>query len=151
MWKRIATCSTLFGSYHCCIYRKELVRNFKKWKQSCFYSGDWTGKSFCRYNPNKYDDYGDDSDMEANFDDIMREEKRRFSLFLCTCRLGFFFFFSHSDGISIFPHTSYIFSMSEPLYPCLYTVQKLQGRRMKSSFAWLRKKRNGSGRRGWGS
>ncbi|XP_059439802.1 protein spt2-like isoform X2 [Corylus avellana] len=29
-----------------------------------------------RYNPNRYDDYGDDSDMEANFEDIMAEEKR---------------------------------------------------------------------------
>ncbi|KAI3462630.1 hypothetical protein Pfo_019293 [Paulownia fortunei] len=29
-----------------------------------------------RYNPNKFQDDDDDSDMEANFDDIMREEKR---------------------------------------------------------------------------
>lgn len=29
-----------------------------------------------RYNPNRYDDYGDDSDMEANFEDIMKEERR---------------------------------------------------------------------------
>ncbi|XP_040990546.1 protein spt2-like isoform X2 [Juglans microcarpa x Juglans regia] len=29
-----------------------------------------------RYNPNRYKDDGDDSDMEANFADIMREEKR---------------------------------------------------------------------------
>ncbi|KAH6758645.1 hypothetical protein C2S51_018880 [Perilla frutescens var. frutescens] len=29
-----------------------------------------------RYNPNKFRDDDDDSDMEANFDDIMREEKR---------------------------------------------------------------------------
>ncbi|GFP78852.1 hypothetical protein PHJA_000028700 [Phtheirospermum japonicum] len=30
-----------------------------------------------RYNPNKFRDDDDDSDMEAGFDDIMREEKRR--------------------------------------------------------------------------
>ena len=32
-----------------------------------------------RYNPNKYAgrDDDDDSDMEANFDDILKEEKRR--------------------------------------------------------------------------
>ncbi|XP_040989908.1 protein spt2-like isoform X2 [Juglans microcarpa x Juglans regia] len=29
-----------------------------------------------RYNPNRYDDDGDDSDMEANYADIMREENR---------------------------------------------------------------------------
>lgn len=46
----------------------------------CFASDDQTGESFCRYNPNRYDDYGDDSDMEANFEDIMKEERRRFAL-----------------------------------------------------------------------
>ena len=30
-----------------------------------------------RYNPSRYEDVDDDSDMEANFDDIQREEKRR--------------------------------------------------------------------------
>lgn len=29
------------------------------------------------YNPRRYANDDDDSDMEANFDDIMREEKRR--------------------------------------------------------------------------
>ncbi|TMW91477.1 hypothetical protein EJD97_014296 [Solanum chilense] len=29
-----------------------------------------------RYNPNRYQDEDDTSDMEANFDDILREEKR---------------------------------------------------------------------------
>lgn len=32
---------------------------------------------FCRYNPRKYADVDDDSDMEANFDDILKEERRR--------------------------------------------------------------------------
>lgn len=36
---------------------------------------------FCRYNPGRYRDEGDDSDMEANFEDIMKEEKRRFAMF----------------------------------------------------------------------
>lgn len=30
-----------------------------------------------RYNPKRYQDVDDDSDMEANFEDIIREEKRR--------------------------------------------------------------------------
>ena len=36
-----------------------------------------------RYQSSKYQDDGDDSDMEANFDDIMKEERRRYSSFLC--------------------------------------------------------------------
>ncbi|KAK4366354.1 hypothetical protein RND71_014234 [Anisodus tanguticus] len=33
------------------------------------------------YNPNRYHDDNDDSDMEANFDDILKEERRRCSIF----------------------------------------------------------------------
>ncbi|XP_062144411.1 protein spt2 [Alnus glutinosa] len=46
------------------------------------YSDDEDGEAISmirqmfRYNPNRYDDYGDDSDMEANFEDIMEEERR---------------------------------------------------------------------------
>lgn len=59
------------------IKKEEEKIETKNW---CFTSDDQTGESFCRYNPNRYDDYGDDSDMEANFEDIMAEEKRRFAL-----------------------------------------------------------------------
>lgn len=35
----------------------------------------------CRYNPKKYADVDDDvSDMEANFDDILKEERRRYRM-----------------------------------------------------------------------
>ncbi|CAL5370910.1 unnamed protein product [Camellia sinensis] len=34
-------------------------------------------RSMFRYNPRKFADEDDDSDMEANYEDIMREEQRR--------------------------------------------------------------------------
>lgn len=38
----------------------------------------WT---ICSYNPKKFVDDDDDDDMEAGFDEIMREERRRFVSF----------------------------------------------------------------------
>lgn len=52
---------------------------------------------FPRYNPNRYRDDDDDSDMEANFDEILKEERRR----LVTCLVEQTNFHSFFLAISI--------------------------------------------------